>query len=429
MLVGRGYTDRRLSTEEIQAILSQGVDQANLRGRRVLLILPDGTRSGPIALCFRTLADLLMVTAAQMDVLIALGTHAPMEAPRLYRHLGITAEERVTRYEGIRIYNHDYLSGLARLGILSADEIAEISGGRLREELCVEINALVQNYDHILICGPVFPHEIMGFSGGHKYLFPGISGPDVIDLSHWLGALLTNLWTIGRQDTPVRALIDRAAALLPCEVSCFSMVVAEHDALAGLFHGPPILSQGTAAELSERVNIRWVQRPYHTVISVMPALYDDLWTAAKGMYKVEPAVADGGRVIIHAPHIDEISYTHGAILDQIGYHVRDYYLAHSERFSHVPRAVMAHAMLVKGAGTYAGGLEKPRVDVILATRIPPERCERVNLGYLDPNALSLSEWSDREDEGILLVPRAGEVLYRVAGEHSSRSIDQEEVNG
>jgi nickel-dependent lactate racemase len=150
----------------------------------------------------------------------------------------------------------------------------------------------------------------------------------------------------------------------------------------------------------------------------MPELYDDIWTASKGMYKLEPVVADGGTVIIYAPQISEISYTHGAVLDRIGYHVRDYYLAQMDRFAGVSRAVMTHATLVKGAGTYAGGCERPRIEVILATDIPKERCERVSLGYMDPKALVLSEWVDREDEGILVVPRAGEMLHRLNSERT-----------
>jgi nickel-dependent lactate racemase len=151
----------------------------------------------------------------------------------------------------------------------------------------------------------------------------------------------------------------------------------------------------------------------------MPELYDDIWTASKGMYKLEPVVADGGTVIIYAPHIDEISYTHGAVLDRIGYHVRDYYLAQMEQYAGVSRGVMTHATLVKGSGTFRDGCERPRVNVVLATRIPRERCERVNLGYLDPDALELSEWVDRESEGILLVPRAGEMLHRLSSERAS----------
>jgi nickel-dependent lactate racemase len=419
MLIGKGFSDRFLTEDEAREIFRQGVEQANVSGKRVLLILPDSTRSGPIPLCFRTLADLMLGRVAKLDVLIALGTHIAMDEERLCRHLGITPEERAGRYREIGIYNHDYQSGLTVLGTIPADEIAELSGGMLKEELPVEINARVLDYDHIMICGPVFPHEIVGFSGGNKYFFPGISGPGVIDVSHWLGALLTNLWTIGRQDTPVRKMLDRAAALIDRAKSCFSMVVVGHHDLAGLFYGTPELAQAAAAEISERVNIRWMDHPFHTVISVMPDLYDDIWTASKGMYKLEPVVADGGTVIIYAPHIDEISYTHGAVLDRIGYHVRDYYLAQMEQYAGVSRGVMTHATLVKGSGTFRDGCERPRVNVVLATRIPRERCERVNLGYLDPDALELSEWVDRESEGILLVPRAGEMLHRLSSERAS----------
>jgi len=419
MLIGKGFTDRFLTEAEAQAILVDGVEQANVRGQRVLLILPDGTRSGPIPLCFRTLADRMLGHVARLDVLIALGTHMPMDEERLYQHLGITREERLTRYADIGFYNHDYRSGLTRLGLVPADEIAALSDGMLCEDLPVEINARILDYDHLMICGPVFPHEVAGFSGGNKYFYPGISGADVIDLSHWLAALLTNLWTIGRQDTPVRRLLDRSAALIPRAKSCFSMVVVGHSDLAGLFWGTPELSQAAAAEISERVNIRWMDHPFHAVISVMPELYDDLWTASKGMYKLEPVVADGGTVIIYAPHISEISYTHGAVLDRIGYHVRDYFLSQMDRFEGVPRGVMAHSTLVKGAGTFQQGKEEPRIRVVLATGIPRARCEQVNLEYLDPDALDLSEWADREDEGILLVPRAGEVLHRLKAERPS----------
>jgi nickel-dependent lactate racemase len=150
------------------------------------------------------------------------------------------------------------------------------------------------------------------------------------------------------------------------------------------------------------------------VLSVMPELYDDMWTAAKGMYKMEPAIADGGEVIIYAPHIDEVSYSHGRVLDEVGYHVRDYFLKQWDRFKEYPWGVLAHSTHLRGIGAYEDGVETPRIKVTLATGISRERCERINLGYLDPATIDLDEWRDREDEGILVVPRAGEMLYRIS---------------
>jgi hypothetical protein len=131
------------------------------------------------------------------------------------------------------------------------------------------------------------------------------------------------------------------------------------------------------------------------------------------MYKLEPVVADGGSLIVYAPHVTEISATHGHIIEEIGYHTRDYFLKQWDRFKQYPWGVIAHSTHVKGIGTYEGGTEKPRVNVILATQIPPEMCAKVNLGYLDPNSIQPEDYAGREDEGILYVPKAGEMLYRL----------------
>ena len=151
-------------------------------------------------------------------------------------------------------------------------------------------------------------------------------------------------------------------------------------------------------------------------------MYDDLWTAAKAMYKTEPAIADGGEVIIYAPHITEVSYTHGKLIDEVGYHVRDYFVKQWDRFKHVPGSILAHSTHVKGTGTYdaATGIETPRIAVTLATGIPEERCRRINLGYADYREIDPEAWKDREQEGILYVPHAGEVLYRARASREGR---------
>jgi nickel-dependent lactate racemase len=211
----------------------------------------------------------------------------------------------------------------------------------------------------------------------------------------------------------VRQVIDRAASFIDVPKLCFSLVVRD-EGLAGLFIGTPEEAYQHAADLSAKVHIVYVDKAFKRVLSVMPEMYDDLWTAAKGMYKLEPAIADGGEVVIYAPHITEISYTHGRIIDQIGYHVRDYFLKQWERFKDHPWGVLAHSTHLRGIGTFENGVEKPRIQVTLATGIPEERCQRVNLGYLDPATIDVAEWEGREDERILVVHKAGEMLYRIS---------------
>jgi nickel-dependent lactate racemase len=339
-----------------------------------------------------------------------------MDDAALNKLVGITPAERSGKYARVNLFNHrwDLPETFVTLGQITEAEIEEITGGLMRQSIDVRLNKLVFDYDQIIICGPTFPHEVVGFSGGNKYFFPGVGGPEVINFSHWLGAVITSYEVIGTKHTPVRQVIDKAAAFIDRPKLCFSMVVKGED-MAGLYIASPEEAYEAAAGLSARLHVKWVDQPYQKVLSVMPRLYDDIWTAAKGMYKAEPAIADGGEVIIYAPHIDEISYTHGQLLDEVGYHVRDYFLKQWDRFKGYPGGVLAHSTHLRGIGEYdaASGVESPRIQVTLATSIPEERCRRLNLGYLDPDTINLAEWQGHEDEGVLLVPKAGEMLYRL----------------
>jgi len=142
-------------------------------------------------------------------------------------------------------------------------------------------------------------------------------------------------------------------------------------------------------------------------------MYDELWVAGKCMYKLEPVVADGGELIIYAPHMKDISVTHGSNIEAVGYHVRDYFTKQWEQFRDYPWGVLAHSTHVRGSGTFSDGVEYPRVRVTVASQIPREVCERINLGYRDPASIDVESFADREDEGVLLVRKAGEHLYRL----------------
>jgi nickel-dependent lactate racemase len=414
VLIGAGYVDRPLDEQKAHDIAAEALARLDLAGRRVLIIIPDSTRTAPVPLLFRLFGELLGERVAALDYLVALGTHPPMEDVALSRLVGVPVRDG--RAGASRVFNHrwDLPETFVTLGVLPVAEVEALSEGRLSLDVPVSLNRLILEYDQLLVCGPVFPHEVVGFSGGNKYFSPGIAGPEIINVTHWLGALITSMAIMGVADTPVRRMIDRAASFIPTPRICFAMVM-HGESLHGLYAGSMEEAWRAAAELSARLDIVYVERPFRQVLSVMPELYDDLWTAAKGMYKMEPAIADGGEVVIYAPHIDEVSYTHGKLIDEIGYHVRDYFVKQWERFKDTPWGVLAHSTHLRGVGTFENGIERPRIRVTLATSIPRERCERIGLGYLDPATVDPEEWAGREDEGILLVRRAGEMLYRICG--------------
>jgi nickel-dependent lactate racemase len=412
MPLGNGSTNRPLRERHVRGIIGQALERLGLPGKKVLLIVPDATRTAPVGLLFRMIHDLIGADTKALDVLIALGTHPPMSEAAIHKRLEITAAQRNTTYKRVRLLNHAWNdpAALARIGTIEADEIGSLSGGLFEMAVDVRINRAVFDYDQIVIVGPVFPHEVVGFSGGNKYLFPGISGPEILNFFHWLGAVITNPKIIGNKHTPVRQVVDRAAAMVQVPKLAFCMVVHE-GRLAGLYAGTPEAAWSQAADLSAQLHVVYKDHPFHTVLSCAPPMYDEIWVGGKCMYKLEPVVADGGELIIYAPHIREISLTHGERIRRIGYHTRDYFLKQWQRFKNEHWGILAHSTHVRGIGTFDSGIERPRIQVTLATQIPEEFCRSINLGFRDWRSLKVTEYQGREDEGILYVPKAGEMLY------------------
>ena len=427
-----------LSLETIRETLEKGLADRFIN-QKILVLIPDFTRSLPLPLLFRLLVEILR-DARRLDFMVALGTHPPLSVESLCQLVGINLDEYATllagkgfgvtktllpdqpslqvHYPPIRLLNHawDNPACLVSLGTFEADEIRQIAGkdwhDSMPDSISIRINQAALEADQIIILGPTFPHEVIGFSGGVKYLFPGISGGELINATHWLGALAGVVGTIGIKDTPVRAMIHKAAEKLPTPLTLIAVIVEGHD-LSGMFIGDPYSAWSAAADQSAERHIRWCQKPYQRVLSCAPPMYDELWTGAKAMYKLEPAVAMGGEVIIYAPHLEEVSRVHGKYIYEIGYHILPYFLQDWERYRHIPLGVLAHSTHVRGSGIMDGGSEKPNVNVILASKISAKDCTRLNLGYLDPAKIDPRVWQNREEEGILYVPKAGEILYRL----------------
>jgi len=405
-----------LTDDEIRQTIHQSL-AGKYSNQRVLVLIPDHTRSLPLPFLFKCICAVLDDTR-KLDFMVALGTHPGLSEESLEKLVGISSEEHRTTYAKVGLFNHEWQNpqALTSIGSIEQDQFRQIAGERwhpsLPDRVDVLINKKALEYDHLIILGPTFPHEVVGFSGGAKYLFPGISGADMINATHWLGALAGVVGTIGIKNTPVRDMIHAAAEFLRTPVTLIALVVENHD-LSGMFIGDTLSAWNAAADLSAERHIRWCEKPFQKVISCAPAMYDELWTGAKAMYKMEPAVAMGGEVIVYAPHLSEVSYSHGKYIYEIGYHILPYFLQNWDRFKHIPLGVLAHSTHFRGSGRMENGIEKPNIKLTLASKISSEDCARLNLNYLDPNSLKLEEWQDREEEGILVVPRAGEILYRL----------------
>ncbi len=246
------------------------VYRADMAVNKMLVLIPDHTRTIPLPMLFRMLVEILH-DAQQLDFMVALGTHPPLSPEQLNQLVGITQEERQTTYRHVGLLNHDWddPGRLVQIATLPQSQIQEIAGDHwhptLGGDVAVTINGLVLEYDHVIILGPTFPHEVVGFSGGAKYYFPGISAADMINVTHWLGALAGVRGTIGIKETPVRAMIHAAAEHVPTPTTLIALVVVG-DGLAGMFIGDYQSAWSAAADLSSERHIIWVDKPFQRVL-------------------------------------------------------------------------------------------------------------------------------------------------------------------
>ncbi len=410
-----GGAEGVLTDDQVRAFVRERLATVDVDGRSVCVLVPDGTRTCPLPLLLGAVHEALSGRASRMTTLIALGTHQPMSGAAIARHLGFADGALEATYPGMTVLNHEWWrpESFADLGTIPATRLEELSEGRLSMDVRVLLNRAVVEHDVALVIGPVLPHEVVGISGGNKYLFPGVAGQEIIDVSHWIGALITSAEIIGTTAVnPVRALINEGAALVPAQKLSFCVVgVAGSLNLHSISFGDTATAWADAAEVCAATHVHYLDEPVHRVISLVPEMYEDIWTGAKGFYKLEPAVADGGEVILYAPHITELSTSHPEI-NEIGYHCRDYFVKQWDRFKQLHWGTLAHSTHLRGAGTYDAGTgeERLRVRVTLATRIPEAVCRAANLGFLDPDSVDLAA---EAAAGSFVVPNAGEVLFRL----------------
>ena len=411
-----GGPDQTLDADQIRAFVLEQLTAYDFDGKRVTLVVPDGTRHAPVAEVSKLIHEALGDRPASVRVVIALGTHDYMSDAAIGKLMGSEPGRFEETYPGWEIFNHDWRNEetFANLGTIDRARIGELTGGRLTDrDMTVLVNHMVVDTDISLVLGPVLPHEVVGFSGGNKYFFPGCSVHDVIDISHWVGALITSYEMIGSVGiTPVRQMIDAAADLIPSTKLLLGMIVKPgSDDLQFMAFGDTRAAWEACAEVSSQVHVKYVPKAYKRVLSIIPEMYEDMWTGAKGFYKLEPVVADGGELIIYAPHIEQVSVMHPGI-EEIGYHNRQYFVGQWDRFKDHPWGELAHSTHLRGLGDYdpETGVETNRVQVTLATGIPRDVVESISLTYLDPADVDIAAME--ADPDTLVVHKAGELLHR-----------------
>ena len=420
-ITGSGSADSDLSPHELREIVNQALMQV-APGARVLGIIPDKTRDDNTHILFPFAAEILATRqVAQFDALVAQGTHAPMSVPE--KSLKIGARNGALPPGVGDIFDHQWNvpEELVTIGVLSASRVTELTGGLISEAVKVNLNRRLGPgvYDCVLIFSATVPHEVAGYAGGAKYLFPGVAGPDLTHATHWLGALASIENVIGRIETPTRHMIEAAADFVAAQIITLNSVITRDDdnrlRTHALFTGDFRGAFRRAAEISSQVHIKYTHRKYRRVVALLDEHYDELWVGGKASYKLGGIIEEGGELIIYAPHLHSISETHGKLIEKYGYapldRVREMVALSTELQNNL--AVAAHLAHVSYAGKRdPSGRVVPRYRITMASALDEDTCRRVHLGFMDYRKFRREDYEN--DEDTLVVEKAGRDLYLVA---------------
>lgn len=377
--------------------------------KRVLIIPPDITRLNSGAGFLTCCCYEALKTESEVDIMPALGTHAPMSDEELNR-----------MYPGIphdRFLVHNWRTDVERLGTVPGEYLARLSGGAWSEPVDVELDRRVLHggYDLVLSVGQVVPHEVAGMSGYTKNLFVGAGGSDMINKSHMLGAVCGLESIMGRDNTPVRGLFDYAydnfmgGARVLFALTVMTAPMGK-PVMHGLFIGESRGVFEAAVSSAAEHNIFMLERGIKkAVVFLDPSEFRSTWLGNKAVYRTRMAIEDGGELLVLAPGVrrfGEDSAVDG-LIRKYGYRGRPHTLKVLGENADLRENMSAAAHLIHGSSegrfkiTYAAG--KLTEKEIRSVGYEWADCESCRARY-DPEKLAPGVNIMQDGEEIYYIP-------------------------
>ncbi len=360
ILFRRSGEDLDLQARDFREALQAAIDYFGAP-KRVLALPPDHTRSDSRAGELTCIAH-EMLGDRLSGVMPALGTHEAMSAKELdYMFPGLP--HRLIR-------EHRWKDDVLTLGKVDEDFVAAATEGIYRQAWSAQVNRLLiqGGFDMILSLGQVVPHEVIGMANYNKNVFVGTGGREGINESHYLSALYGMERVMGRCDTPLRRILNRAQDLFCGNMPLMYVLTVVQSLpdgakkVRGLFVGNSHDVFFAAGELAARVNCFVVERvPQTVVVTMNPHKYRKTWLANKAIYRTRMLVGDRGRLVVIAPGVERFGEDLGIdqLIRKYGYRTTPEILEMVAQNEDLQRNLSAAAHLIHGSS-------ENRFDVIYA---------------------------------------------------------------
>jgi nickel-dependent lactate racemase len=296
-----------ISQDELRGLVFQTLENCKKPLDKVLILPPDHTRLNSMAGPITAMVYEMLSSTAQVDILPTLGTHNPMTEAQLRMMFGDSIP-----LDAFKV--HDWRNKVVRKGLIDGAMLSELSDGKVDYTVGVEVNKMLFDvYDLILSVGQVVPHEVVGMANYTKNVVVGAGGSDIINKSHFLGAVAGIENILGQTDSPVRRLFNHAVDTYLSDLPItYMLTVMEQDYesremhMRGFYAGEEVAVFEEACELARVVNINLLDRePKKVVVYLDPHEFQSTWLGNKAVYRTRMAIADEGELIVLAPALKE----------------------------------------------------------------------------------------------------------------------------
>lgn len=398
----------QINEKQLEKALREWVLQLPVKPMKALLLPPDITRGHAMAGPIVQILYKMLTPGCVVDIMPALGTHIPMADCELSRMFGndIPAD---------RFFAHDWRKDVVKIGEVPADFVRHVSDGLVDYSINVEINRrlLDESYDLIVSIGQVVPHEVVGMANYTKNILVGCGGKDIIDKSHFIGAVYGMERLMGKDHSPVRKVFDYAEekflSNLPLQyILTVTSTVNGETILNGLFVGRGRKLFEEAVNLSQKKNLDLLDEPLKKVVVYLdPDEFRSTWLGNKAIYRTRMAIADGGELIRLAPGLRQ--FGEDKFIDDL---IREYGYVGSRRILELVEENEDLRNNLSAAAHLIHGSSEGRFKIIYAPgHLLEEQIEAVNFDYMPLDKALETYNPSKLQDGFNTLDNGEEVFY------------------
>ena len=259
-------------------------------GNKICIISDDVTRPTPVYLVLEELLPRLLnagIEKKDICFVMALGSHRRMTREEMAIKLGQNIVDEYT------VFNSEF-----------SDPELLVEVGTSQMGTPIRVFKPAMEADFRIAIGNIIPHGCMGWSGGAKILYPGITSEDIVSEFHVMQGFQDGI-VYGMDNCPVRLAVEEWTKNIGLHFIINTSLTGEFK-IYKVVAGDYVQAHRTGVENSKKtLGVPIKCRPNIVVTSSYPT-DQDMWQCTKGIYGGGRVISEGGTIIVLDPCVEGV---------------------------------------------------------------------------------------------------------------------------